>query len=128
MFTKKWLKNVVIIDVFKLFLIIEKLRNNDWFMLIIILYVYILMFKQVFICMFSMFNEEENDLFQDMKCLPHNSVISKLNNMGKRANTAIVSIIIYQFMCTVYYLIYVSFYGMQNMKKLMSDLIFYFKF
>ncbi|XP_001945062.1 EH domain-containing protein 3 [Acyrthosiphon pisum] len=37
-----------------------------------------------------MFNEEENDLFQDMKCLPHNSVISKLNNIGKRANTAIV--------------------------------------
>jgi len=64
-------------------------------MLIIILYIYILMFKLVFHCMFSMFNEEENDLFQDMKCLPHNSVISKLNNIGKRANTAIVSIIIY---------------------------------
>lgn len=37
-----------------------------------------------------MFNEEENDLFQDMKSLPHNSVISKLNHIGKRANTAIV--------------------------------------
>jgi len=52
------------------------------------------MFKLVFNYMISMFNEEENDLFQDMKCLPHNSVISKLNNIGKRANTAIVSIII----------------------------------
>uniref|UniRef100_A0A2S2P5X6 EH domain-containing protein 3 n=1 Tax=Schizaphis graminum TaxID=13262 RepID=A0A2S2P5X6_SCHGA len=37
-----------------------------------------------------MFNEEENDLFQDMKSLPHNSLISKLNHIGKRANTAIV--------------------------------------
>ncbi|KAL5232903.1 hypothetical protein ACI65C_000313 [Semiaphis heraclei] len=37
-----------------------------------------------------MFNEEENDLFQDMKSLPRNSVISKLNHIGKRANTAIV--------------------------------------
>jgi len=39
-----------------------------------------------------MFNEEENDLFQDMKSLPLNSAISKLNHIGKRANTAIVSI------------------------------------
>lgn len=37
-----------------------------------------------------MFNEEENDLFQDMKSLPHNSVMSKLNLIGKRAKTAIV--------------------------------------
>ncbi|KAF0753342.1 EH domain-containing protein 3-like [Aphis craccivora] len=37
-----------------------------------------------------MFNDEENDLFQDMKSLPHNSFISKLNHIGKRANTAIV--------------------------------------
>jgi len=53
------------------------------------------MFKLLLNCIFSMFNEEENDLFQDMKSLPHNSVISKLNHIGKRANTAIVSIIIY---------------------------------
>jgi len=51
--------------------------------------------KLILNCIFSMFNEEENDLFQDMKSLPHNSVISKLNHIGKRANTAIVSIIIY---------------------------------
>jgi len=37
-----------------------------------------------------MFNEEENDLFQDMKSLPHHSVMSKLNHIGKRAKTAIV--------------------------------------
>lgn len=37
-----------------------------------------------------MFNEEENDLFQDMKSLPLNSVMSKLNLIGKRAKTAIV--------------------------------------
>lgn len=37
-----------------------------------------------------MFNEEENDLFQDMKSLPYQSVMSKLNNIGKRAKTAIV--------------------------------------
>jgi len=36
-----------------------------------------------------MFNEEENDLFQDMKSLPHHSVMSKLNHIGKRAKTAI---------------------------------------
>jgi len=37
-----------------------------------------------------MFNEEENDLFQDMKSLPHHSVMSKLDHIGKRAKTAIV--------------------------------------
>jgi len=37
-----------------------------------------------------MFNEEENDLFQDMKSLPHSSVMSKLNHIGKRAKTAVV--------------------------------------
>jgi len=50
------------------------------------------MLKLVLNCIFSMFNDEENDLFQDMKSLPHNSFISKLNHIGKRANTAIVSI------------------------------------
>jgi len=60
-----------------------------------IMYVYISMLKLILNCIFSMFNEEENDLFQDMKSLPHNSVISKLNHIGKRANTAIVNFIIY---------------------------------
>lgn len=44
---------------------------------------------------FSMFNEEENDLFQDMKSLPYHSVMSKLNHVGKRAKTAIVILIIF---------------------------------
>lgn len=39
-----------------------------------------------------MFNEEENDLFQDIKSLPYESVMSKLNHIGKRAKTAIVRI------------------------------------
>ncbi|XP_050443770.1 EH domain-containing protein 3-like [Adelges cooleyi] len=38
----------------------------------------------------NMFSEEESDLFQDIKSLPHNSVISKLNYIGKRAKTAII--------------------------------------
>ncbi|XP_050425723.1 EH domain-containing protein 3-like [Adelges cooleyi] len=38
----------------------------------------------------KMFCEEEYDLFQDIKTLPHNSVISKLNYIGKRAKTAII--------------------------------------
>lgn len=37
-----------------------------------------------------MFNEEENDLFQDIKALPQYSIVSKLNHIGKRANSAIV--------------------------------------
>lgn len=37
-----------------------------------------------------MFSEEQNDLFQDMKSLPHHSLMSKLNHIGKRTNTAIV--------------------------------------
>lgn len=37
-----------------------------------------------------MFNDEENDLFQDMKSLPHEAIMSKLNHIGKRAKTAIV--------------------------------------
>lgn len=37
-----------------------------------------------------MFNDEENDLFQDMKSLPDQAIMSKLNHIGKRAKTAIV--------------------------------------
>ncbi|VVC40736.1 EH domain-containing protein, N-terminal,EH domain,Dynamin-type guanine nucleotide-binding (G) [Cinara cedri] len=37
-----------------------------------------------------MFNEEENDLFQDMKSLPQYSIVSKLNHIGKRAKSVIV--------------------------------------
>lgn len=46
-----------------------------------------------------MFSEEQNDLFQDMKYLPHHSLMSKLNHIGKRTKTAIVrnDYIIYYF-------------------------------
>ncbi|XP_050529614.1 EH domain-containing protein 4-like isoform X2 [Daktulosphaira vitifoliae] len=37
-----------------------------------------------------MFSEEESDLFQDIRSLPHNSVVSKLNYIGKRAKLAII--------------------------------------
>lgn len=48
-----------------------------------------------------MFNEEENDLFQDMKSLPHYSIMSKLNHIGKRAKTAIVRSIICYIQCVI---------------------------